>query len=128
MITKELIGDRIKQYREVKEITQQDMVDALKNKDCAMSRETLSKIENGNRSVSAVELSKICDVLDVKIEDILEDDNDDDLVTLFRKKKNVTEETLAEIEEVQNIIISFMNQKNIVKKGNFKKSAPLWKE
>lgn len=127
MITKELIGDRIKQYREAKEITQQDMVDALKNKDCVMSRETLSKIENGNRSVSAVELSKICDVLGVKIEDILEDDNDD-LVTLFRKKKNVTEETLAEIEEVQNIIISFMNQKNIVKKGNFKKSAPLWKE
>ncbi|MGL5438943.1 MAG: helix-turn-helix domain-containing protein [Filifactoraceae bacterium] len=127
MLTKELIGDRIKQYREAKEITQQDMVDALKNKDCVMSRETLSKIENGNRSVSAVELSKICDVLGVKIEDILEDDNDD-LVTLFRKKKNVTEETLAEIEEVQNIIISFMNQKNIVKKGNFKKSAPLWKE
>lgn len=127
MLTKELIGDRIKQYREAKEITQQDMVDELKIKDCVMSRETLSKIENGNRSVSAVELSKICDVLGVKIEDILEDDNDD-LVTLFRKKKNVTEETLSEIEEVQNIIISFMNQKNIVKKGNFKKSAPLWKE
>lgn len=127
MLTKELIGERIKQYREVKEITQQDMVDALKNKECIMSRETLSKIENGNRSVSAVELSKICDVLGVKIEDIL-DDEDDDLVTLFRKKKNVKEETLCEIEEVQNIIISFMNQKNIVKKGNFKKNAPLWRE
>lgn len=127
MLTKELIGERIKQYREVKEITQQDMVDALKNKECIMSRETLSKIENGNRSVSAVELSKICDVLGVKIEDILDDENDD-LVTLFRKKKNVKEETLCEIEEVQNIIISFMNQKNIVKKGNFKKNAPLWRE
>ncbi|MDY3000279.1 MAG: helix-turn-helix transcriptional regulator [Romboutsia timonensis] len=127
MITKELIGERIKQYREAKEITQQRMVDELKDKGFVISRETLSKIENGNRSVSAVELSKICDVLGVKIEDIL-DDKDDDLVTLFRKKKNVTEETLYEIEEVQNIIISFINQKNIVKKGNFKKSAPLWKE
>ena len=127
MITKELIGERIKQYREAKEITQQRMVDELKDKGFVISRETLSKIENGNRSLSAVELSKICDVLGVKIEDIL-DDKDDDLVTLFRKKKNVTEETLYEIEEVQNIIISFINQKNIVKKGNFKKSAPLWKE
>ena len=127
MITKELIGERIKQYREAKEITQQRMVDELKDKGFVISRETLSKIENGNRSVSAVELSKICDVLGVKIEDIL-DDKADDLVTLFRKKKNVTEETLYEIEEVQNIIISFINQKNIVKKGNFKKSAPLWKE
>ena len=127
MITKELIGERIKQYREAKEITQQRMVDELKDKGFVISRETLSKIENGNRSVSAVELSKICDVLGVKIEDIL-DDKDDDLVTLFRKKKNVTEETLYEIEEVQNIIISFINQKNIVKKGNFKKSAPVWKE
>ena len=127
MITKELIGERIKQYREAKEITQQRMVDELKDKGFVISRETLSKIENGNRSVSAVELSKICDVLGVKIEDIL-DDKDDDLVTFFRKKKNVTEETLYEIEEVQNIIISFINQKNIVKKGNFKKSAPLWKE
>lgn len=112
MITKELIGERIKQYREAKDITQQSMVDLLKDKDCVISRETLSKIENGNRSVSAVELSKICDVLDVKIEDILED-KDDDLVTLFRKKKNVTEETLYEIEEVQDIIISLINQKNI---------------
>lgn len=127
MITKELIGERIKQYREAKEITQQGMVDALKEKGFVISRETLSKIENGNRSVSAVELTKICDVLGVKIEDIL-DDKDDDLVTLFRKKKNVTEETLCEIEEVQNIIISFINQKNIVKKGNLKKSVPLWKE
>ena len=107
MITKELIGERIKQYREAKEITQQRMVDELKDKGFVISRETLSKIENGNRSVSAVELSKICDVLGVKIEDIL-DDKDDDLVTLFRKKKNVTEETLYEIEEVQNIIISFI--------------------
>lgn len=112
MITKELIGERIKQYREAKDITQQSMVDLLKDKDCVISRETLSKIENGNRSVSAVELSKICDVLDVKIEDILED-KDDDLVTLFRKKKNVTEKTLYEIEEVQDIIISLINQKNI---------------
>ena len=30
MITKELIGERIKQYREAKEITQQRMVDELK--------------------------------------------------------------------------------------------------
>ena len=83
MITKELIGERIKQYREAKEITQQRMVDELKDKGFVISRETLSKIENGNRSVSAVELSQICDLLGVKIEDIL-DHKDDDLVTLFR--------------------------------------------
>lgn len=116
MITKELIGERIKQYREAKCITQQSMVNALNEKGCVISRETLSKIEHGNRSLSAIELRKICDVLGVKIEDILED-KEDDLVTLFRKKKNVTEETLCEIEEVQDIIISLINQKNIVKKG-----------
>lgn len=128
MLTKEIIGERIKIYRENKDITQQDMVDALKSKDCVMSRETLSKIENGNRSVSAVELTKICDVLNVKVEEILNDDDNDDLVTLFRKKKKVSEETLNEIEEVQNIILSFMNQKNIVRKDHLKKNEPMWKE
>jgi transcriptional regulator with XRE-family HTH domain len=127
MLTREIIGERIKQYRENKGITQQDMVDALKNKDCLISRETLSKIETGNRSISALELSAVCEVLETRVEDILEE-NDDDLVTLFRKKKCVSENTLNEIEEIQNIIISFINQKNIVRKGNLKKSTPLWRE
>lgn len=42
-------------------------------------------------------------------------DENDDLVALFRKKKNVTQATLDEIEVIQDIIRNFINQKNISK-------------
>ncbi|VIG20057.1 Helix-turn-helix protein [Clostridioides difficile] len=115
MLTKEIIGLRIKQSREIKEITQQEMVKSLEELDCLISRETLSKIENGNRSVSALELNKICEILNVKVEEILEDEGDD-LVKLFRTKKEVNDLTLTEIEDIQYIIISFINQKLISKR------------
>lgn len=128
MIDIKIIGERIKTYRENKEITQQEMVNELKSKDCIMSRETLSKIENGNRNISAIELTEICNILGIRVEDMLADSDDDDLVTLFRKRKTVSEEALTQIEEIQNIIISFINQKSIVKKGKFANNSSMWKE
>lgn len=115
MLTKEIIGLRIKESRELKEVTQQEMVDQLKSLDCLISRETLSKIENGNRSISALELNKICEILNVKVEEILEDESDD-LVKLFRKRRSVSDSTLSEIEDIQYIIKSFINQKLMTQK------------
>jgi transcriptional regulator with XRE-family HTH domain len=68
-----------------------------------ISRETLSKIENGNRTVSAMELNALCKVLNIDMNTLFKEYEDDDLVTLFRKK-NFSEKTIKEVEKLQDMV------------------------
>ena len=122
------IGLKIKAIREARGLSQIEVVERLAGKGINMSRETLSKIENGNRTVSAVELNAICKVLNIDINILFEDEEDDDLVTLFRKK-NFSEKTIEEVEKLQDMIKMFIYQKKIYN-GEFKlqKRKPLWEE
>ena len=122
------IGFKIKAIREARGLSQIEAVERLVEKGINMSRETLSKIENGNRTVSAVELNALCKVLNIDINILFEDDEDDDLVTLFRKK-NFSEKTIEEVEKLQDMIKMFIYQKKIYN-GEFKpqKRKPLWEE
>ena len=122
------IGLKIKAIREARGLSQIEAVERLAEKGINMSRETLSKIENGNRTVSAVELNAICKVLNIDINILFEDEEDDDLVTLFRKK-NFSEKTIEEVEKLQDMIKMFVYQKKIYN-GEFKlqKRKPLWEE
>lgn len=126
MLTSVIIGGRIKESREDKKISQQLMVDRLKDLGISMSRETLSKIENGNRTVSAVELKAICSVLDVDVEILLQDSEDDSLVTFFRKR-NMNEEAIKGVETLQEMIMSFMNQKEILNSNTITNVELLWR-
>lgn len=119
---------KIKAIREARGLSQIEAVERLAEKGINMSRETLSKIENGNRTVSAVELNAICKVLNIDINILFEEDEDDDLVTLFRKK-NFSEKTVEEVEKLQDMIKMFIYQKKIYN-GEFKpqKRKPLWEE
>ena len=122
------IGLKIKAIREARGLSQTETVEKLAEKGINMSRETLSKIENDSRTVSAVELNAICKVLNIDINILFEEDEDDDLVTLFRKK-NFSEKTVKEVERLQDMIKIFIYQKKIYT-GEFKlqKRKPLWEE
>ncbi|MEZ0536617.1 helix-turn-helix domain-containing protein [Caldicellulosiruptoraceae bacterium PP1] len=122
------IGLQIKNFREEKGLSQNEVVERLAEKGINMSRETLSKIENGNRALSAMELNAICKVLNIDINVFFEENEDDDLVTLFRRK-NYSEKTLEEVEKLQDVIKMFIYQKKIYN-GEFKsqKKKPLWEE
>lgn len=122
------IGLKIKAIREARGLSQIEVVERLAEKGINMSRETLSKIENGNRTVSAVELNALCKVLNIDINILFEEDEDDDLVTLFRKK-NFSEKTVEEVANLQDMIKMFIYQKKIYN-GEFKpqKRKPLWEE
>ena len=124
------IGLNIKTLREEKGFNQNQLVDRLVEKNIRMSRETLSKIENDNRTVSAIELAAICDILGVGYDDFFKEINkDEDLTTLFRKKGNFSDDTIEEIEILQDMIKIFINHERIFKdKYNPKKREPLWKD
>lgn len=120
------LGAKIKAAREEKAFSQSEVVEKLMENGINISRETLSKIENGNRSISAVELNALCSVLGIDINSLFNED--DDLVTLFRKR-NFSESTINEIGILQDMIKVFVFQKKIYNR-EFKptKRRPLWEE
>ncbi len=122
------IGKKIKAAREEKGLSQSTVIKTLSEKNLKIARESLSKIETGNRSISALELNALCTVLDIDISSLFEDSETDDLVTLFRKK-NFSLQTVEEIEKLQEMIKIFIYQKKIYL-GDFKpeKRKPLWEE
>ncbi|NKF08278.1 helix-turn-helix transcriptional regulator [Clostridium gasigenes] len=126
MLTSEIIGGRIKEIRGNKKISQQLISDNLKDLGISMSRETLSKIETGNRSISALEIKAICSILNLDVEVLIDDNEDETLVDLFRKR-NMNEETLKRVETVQDMIMSFTNQKKILKTETINNVEPLWR-
>ncbi len=122
------IGLKIKAVREARGLSQVEVVERLAKQNVNMSRETLSKIENDNRTISAIELNAICKILDIDINTFFEENKDDDLVTLFRKK-SFSEKAIKEVEKLQDMIKMFIYQKKIYN-GEFKpqKRKPLWEE
>ena len=110
------IGKKIKTIREEKKLSQSAVVEKLFQQDINMSRETLSKIENNSRSISAVELKAISDVLDTDIGEFFHEEESDDMITFFRKR-NFSKNTLGEISKLQDMVKVFINQKKIYKEG-----------
>jgi len=106
------IGRNIKLAREQKRLSQMEVVKKLANENVNISRETLSKIENGNRKISAVELIALCEILNIDINNVFSGEAPQDLVTLFRKQK-FSGNTIKEIKELQEMIKMFIHQKKI---------------
>ena len=128
MINNISIGPKIKAIREDMGLSQNETVERLAEKGINMSRETLSKIENNSRTISAIELNAICKVLNIDINILFEENEDVDLVTLFRKR-NFSGKTIEEVEKLQEMMKLFIYQKKIFN-GEFKpqKRKPLWEE
>lgn len=113
------LGKKIRAIREEKGLSQLAVVEKLVEQDINMSRETLSKIENNSRSISAIELNALCNVFNVDIGDFFHKEELDDLVTFFRKR-NFSQNTLEEIYKLQEMVKVFINHEKIYKEGKEK--------
>lgn len=115
MLTKKEIGNRILHARSA--MTQSELADRLAEEGINLSRETISKIENGNRMVSAPELKAICKVLNIDSSVILgEETVEESLVSLFRKRGEITNQLEEELSCIQEMIVNFVAQKNLTAK------------
>lgn len=114
MLGEHEIGKKIKSIRQEKRLSQSFVVEKLKELDINISRETLSKMENNNRSISAIELKAISDVLGVDISDFFYKEEPGDLVTFFRKK-NFSKDSLKEISKLQDMVKVFINHEKMYK-------------
>ena len=118
MLGEHEIGKKIKTIRKEKRLSQSKVVEKLIQKDINMSRETLSKIENNNRSISAIELKAISEVLNMDIGDFF-DEEPDDLVTFFRNR-NFSNKSLIEISQLQDMVKIFLNHEKMYKEEHEK--------
>jgi len=66
MLNKQQLGSKIKELREEKGLSQQDLAKSLN-----ISRPALSEIERGNRSLDTEELSRIASFFNLKIDDLV---------------------------------------------------------
>lgn len=110
------IGKKLRKIREEAGISQADTVAELKQEGIHMSRETLSKVENYNRSISALELNALLNVYNSDIGEFFHKEETEDLVTFFRKK-NFSENSLEEVAEIQDMVRLFARQEKIYKSG-----------
>lgn len=69
MISQKKLGDKIKAWREEKEISQDEFAKAV-----GISRVAVSEVERGNRGVDAIELAKIAGFFNVSTDALLSDD------------------------------------------------------
>ena len=113
MLTFKIIGERIKQRREETNLSQKDLESFLETKGIKMSRETISKIETGARAINSIEIKAICEILRVSPEDIMSEDEEKDLVSLFRSRGKISNESLNEIAEIQFFIKDLIVQRKI---------------
>ncbi len=69
MINQKKLGQKIKELREMNELSQDELAKKLD-----LSRPAISEIERGNRAVEALELAKIADIFKVDIDHLLRDE------------------------------------------------------
>lgn len=127
MLTLEEIGARIQSGRVACGLNQVQLSDKLKEQGLHISRETISKIESGDRPLSAMELPVFAAVLSVSVTELLREEMTEDLVTLFRRKAGV-KIVSEEISEIQDMMKALIKQKQLHEgKLIVRKREPIWR-
>lgn len=103
-----LIGNRISQARNLRNLTQENLSELT-----GLSVSAISRIETGHNSTSLKTLSKICDVLDINLDyilyDILSSDTkitDPTVSDIIMLLNPLTDEQKIFIRDVLNLYIS----------------------
>lgn len=110
------IGKRIKELREKLELSQQDLATRM-----GISRPAISQIENGERKVSADELLKLSDILNISMESLMDIKKEPEVILQERegeKKKpeyqiriNVPRENIEKFKETLLYILNKVGSK-----------------
>ncbi|SFD60549.1 helix-turn-helix transcriptional regulator [Bacillus sp. UNCCL81] len=115
------VGTRIKELRDFRKLSQDDLADALQNKGFNISRVTVSKMENGDRKIDINEIKVISEILNVDFSYFFEDEEEevDKLVTLFRKNiKNLNEEDELFLGDIFITVEQLISQEKLYKERN----------
>lgn len=68
-----IVGDKVKYYRKKRKLSQQELSDKLEIMAIYVCRGSISRIEDGSRTVTDIELYGLAEVLGVTINDLFPD-------------------------------------------------------
>ncbi|CAH0344788.1 helix-turn-helix transcriptional regulator [Bacillus sp. CECT 9360] len=108
------IGSKISFRRKALNWSQEELSKKLEEKGLPLSREVISNIEKGKRIINVVEMNAIMDVLGLDINTFLHQEEETDLITLFRQKEELDQEDEWFLEDLQMIAAAFIGQEKII--------------
>jgi transcriptional regulator with XRE-family HTH domain len=107
-----LIGDNIKFYRKKNQLTQDDIAAA-----CNVTRQAVSKWENGKTQPDIQTLSMLASTLEVSEEDLIYGPSDSEKKTLTKIKENTTVEKTVDVGATVGtalaVVLSYVKWKSI---------------
>lgn len=106
----ETVGEKIKEARKARNINQDALADTL-----GISRVSLGNIESGKQRVPLHVLLDICEILNVRMDDLFPRNNKSDILIdslILNKVKKETEDSPDSEKKVMDFILSRMNKKD----------------
>ena len=107
-----MIGDNIKFYRKKNQLTQDDIAEA-----CNVTRQAVSKWENGKTLPDIQTLSMLASTLEVSEEDLIYGPSDSEKKTLTKIKENTTVEKTVDVGATVGtalaVVLSYVKWKSI---------------
>ena len=107
-----MIGDNIKFYRKKNQLTQDDIAEA-----CNVTRQAVSKWENGKTQPDIQTLSMLASTLEVSEEDLIYGPSDSEEKTLTKIKENTTVEKTVDVGATVGtalaVVLSYVKWKSI---------------
>ena len=107
-----MIGDNIKFYRKKNQLTQDDIAEA-----CNVTRQAVSKWENGKTQPDIQTLSMLASILEVSEEDLIYGPSDSEKKTLTKIKENTTVEKTVDVGATVGtalaVVLSYVKWKSI---------------
>ena len=76
MQNRNIIGSHVRRARKASKVTQKDLVAKLQVLGIKIDQAGLSKLENGNRPVTDIEIAAIAKILKVPVSQLFEENND----------------------------------------------------
>lgn len=107
-----MIGDNIKFYRKKNQLTQDDIAEA-----CNVTRQAVSKWENGKTQPDIQTLSMLASTLEVSEEDLIYGPSDSEKKTLTKIRENTTVEKTVDVGATVGtalaVVLSYVKWKSI---------------
>lgn len=107
-----MIGDNIKFYRKKNQLTQDDIAEA-----CNVTRQAVSKWENGKTQPDIQTLSMLASTLEVSEEDLIYGPSDSEKKMLTKIKENTTVEKTVDVGATVGtalaVVLSYVKWKSI---------------
>lgn len=107
-----MIGDNIKFYRKKNQLTQDDIAEA-----CNVTRQAVSKWENGKTQPDIQTLSMLASTLEVSEEDLIYGPSDSEKKALTKIKENTTVEKTVDVGATVGtalaVVLSYVKWKSI---------------